>query len=68
VFSAENLSGTPTETPEARPEWFPLHAIPYGKMWADDALWLPQMLEGRNFHGTFLFEGDAMLGHDLRFI
>jgi 8-oxo-dGTP diphosphatase len=67
VFTATAFTGTPTETPEARPEWFPVDAIPYDRMWADDALWLPHMLNGHNFHGRFLFDRDAMLGYDLEF-
>jgi 8-oxo-dGTP diphosphatase len=63
VFSATAWRGEPTETPEARPEWFPVEAIPYPRMWADDALWLPHLLAGRDFDGWFLFAGDAMLGH-----
>jgi len=30
-------------------------------MWADDAYWIPWMLEGRPFRGLFCFEGDRML-------
>ncbi len=30
--------GTATETDEARPRWTPIDAIPYERMWADDAL------------------------------
>ena len=67
VFTSVAFTGTPTETPEARPEWFPVNAVPYARMWADDALWLPRMIEGWNFTGTFLFDGDAMLGHEVEF-
>ena len=61
VFVAGSFEGTPTETEEAKPEWFALDNIPYARMWADDAEWLPLMLEGRKFLGRFIFDGDEML-------
>ena len=67
VFTASAFEGTPTETDEAIPLWFPTDAIPYDEMWADDILWLPRMLQGQYFRGTFLFDGDEMLGHELQF-
>ncbi len=67
VFTASDYSGAPTETDEAAPLWTPLDRIPYSEMWADDEYWLPHMLAGRSFIGRFLFDGDAMLGYDLRF-
>ncbi|MBX3126087.1 MAG: 8-oxo-dGTP diphosphatase [Polyangiaceae bacterium] len=65
VFRAEALSGTPEETAEAVPLWTPLHAIPYAEMWVDDALWLPHLIARRRFDGRFVFDGDAMLDHEL---
>jgi 8-oxo-dGTP diphosphatase len=35
--------------------------IPYERMWADDALWLPLLLRGERFTGHFIFDGDRML-------
>ena len=65
VFRAGGCEGAPAETDEAVPHWFPLTAIPYDEMWADDRIWLPLMLAGRRFHGRFVFDGDAMLDHDV---
>lgn len=65
VFSATDHEGTATETDEAVPLWTPVDQIPYERMWADDVLWLPHMLQGHNLEGTFLFDGDRMLGHRL---
>jgi len=42
-----------------RPEWFPLDAIPYDKMWIDDKHWLPHVLEGKYVEGKFVFGPDA---------
>ena len=44
VFVARDFSGNMAETPEARPFWCPLNGIPYERMWADDAIWLPRVL------------------------
>ncbi len=58
--------GIATETDEARPRWTPLNAIPYERMWADDALWLPQMLRGEIFDGVYIFDDDTMVDHAFR--
>ncbi len=61
VFTAGGFEGELCETREARPRWTPVDMIPYDRMWEDDRLWLPLMLEGRRFSGYFIFDGDAML-------
>lgn len=68
VFVASAFDGEPTETDEAIPLWTPVDAIPYHEMWQDDHLWLPLMLEGKRFMGRFLFDGDAMLGHEVEVV
>lgn len=65
VFTADDYTGTPTETDEAVPLWTSLDAIPYDEMWADDRRWLPLMLAGQHFCGCFLFDGDTMLAEHL---
>jgi len=61
VFTASGFEGTLCETREAAPIWTPLDSIPYERMWADDALWLPMLIEGKGFRGFFVFDGDTML-------
>ena len=65
VFTATDCDGEPTETDEAAPLWVLRDEIPYDRMWADDRLWMPLMLEGTRFSGRFLFDGDTMLGHEV---
>jgi 8-oxo-dGTP diphosphatase len=65
VFMATDCEGEPQETDEARPLWTPIAEIPYDRMWADDRLWLPLMLEGHPVEGRFLFDGDVMLTHEV---
>jgi 8-oxo-dGTP diphosphatase len=61
VFTASGFEGTLCETREAAPLWTPLSSIPYGRMWADDPLWLPMLIQGKGFRGYFVFDGDTML-------
>ena len=65
VFTATGCDGEPRETDEARPLWVARDEIPYDRMWADDRIWLPIMLDGHCFRGRALFDGDDMLGHDI---
>ncbi len=65
VFVSLDYSGTPGPTDEADPFFCPIDAIPFDRMWADDALWLPHVLAGRSVQGRFVFDGDAMLDHAL---
>ena len=63
VFLSRDWSGEPQATDEADPVWFRPGDIPYDRMWKDDALWMPRMLEGRYFDGTFCFDGQRMRYH-----
>jgi 8-oxo-dGTP diphosphatase len=65
VYFSEHWSGEPVETEEAIPFWCDEAQIPYGEMWADDALWLPLALQGKYVELWALFDGDVMLGHGL---
>ncbi|MFZ4766263.1 MAG: 8-oxo-dGTP diphosphatase [Roseimicrobium sp.] len=66
VFHATAHEGEAIETEEAAPLWTPIHAIPFEQMWADDVHWLHRMLTAQeSFLGKFLFEGDAMLWHEI---
>lgn len=65
VFTAEGFTGEPQETEEAVPLWTPVGEIPFDRMWEDDRYWVPLMLEGVPFKGRFLFDGDAMLDHEI---
>jgi len=65
VLSSESCAGETRETDEALPLWTRVAAIPFDEMWADDRMWIPLMLAGRPFRGTFIFDGERMLDHDL---
>ena len=67
VYVAYRYCGRPSETDEASPLWFPLDEVPYREMWADDIVWLPQVLSGSSVEGRFLFDGDSLLEYDVSF-
>jgi 8-oxo-dGTP diphosphatase len=57
VFRSGGYHGTPAETDEAIPHWRDVDAIPWHRMWRDDRLWLPWLLEGEQFRAAFLCHG-----------
>lgn len=67
VYVARDVQGDPQDTPEAFPEWRARRDVPYDRMWEDDELWLPHVLDGDTIRGVFYFDadGDEMLAHDL---
>lgn len=65
VFRADGCIGEPGPTEEATPLWVALDAIPYDRMWEDDAIWLPSLLRGEPFFGRFVFDEDRMLDSHL---
>ena len=66
VYRADDHDGTPTETDEAVPVWTPVDAIPYHRMWEDDAHWLHLVLAETTFHGRFVFHGESMQWMDMK--
>lgn len=66
IYAVPNFKGEATETEEMRPQWFKLDEIPFDKMWMDDKLWLPLLIAGKKFKGTFRFkDNDTMLDYEL---
>ena len=67
VFWSTSHLGTATATAEADPFWCPISAVPYERMWADDRVWLPQVISGHKFRGFFDFKDDTMLAGSIDF-
>jgi len=56
LFFVEKWDGKIIETEEIRPFWFDLKNIPYEKMWKDDIIWLPRILDWeKNIEYNFFF-------------
>ena len=58
VFVVENWGGEPSESEEMSCEWHDVDAIPFERMWEDDAYWLPRILAGKIVRGKFSFGED----------
>ena len=58
IFLTDAFDGSPTESEEMAPAWFPLDGIPYDRMWQDDAHWLPTVLAGHTIDAEFSFGED----------
>jgi 8-oxo-dGTP diphosphatase len=39
--------------------WFDEKKLPIGRMWEDDRYWLPLLVQGTSFEGTFCFTADS---------
>ncbi len=66
MFVAHGFDGVPVETDEAIPRWTAVNALPFAQMWADDELWLPDVLAGRTIDGRFIFDGQTLVDHDVQ--
>lgn len=72
AFVTEAFSGAPRETPEAKPFWCDLGALPFARMWPDDAIWLPYVLpvpgatqvpDHEQLLGEFLFAAGKLVAY-----
>ncbi|XP_067859052.1 oxidized purine nucleoside triphosphate hydrolase [Heptranchias perlo] len=67
IFRTVGYQGEPVESEEMRPQWFDLDKVPFDKMWPDDIIWFPLMLQEKKFKGHFKFEGhDTILDYTLQ--
>ena len=56
VYTTDEWAGEPAESDEMVPAWFGEGELPYQKMWPDDPLWYPLLLQGKKFLGECDFE------------
>ena len=56
IFLAKDYIGEPFESDEMKPEWFDTNNIPYERMFADDMLWLPEVLKGNKIQAEVDFD------------
>lgn len=67
IFTTADWSGEPAESNEIRPQWFPVEALPFDRMWQDAAHWLPRVLAGEHLTATFTYADDneAIAAHSI---
>ncbi len=65
VFRADDFDGEPTETDEAVPLWFSVDDVPFDRMWQDDELWFPSLLNRVPFELKATFDDDQLLDAQL---
>lgn len=66
LFLINKFDGEPVETEEMRPQWFDVDSLPWDDMWDEDKFWYPLFLDGKNFKGNFLFNGqEKVIRHEL---
>ena len=58
LFVVTTWTGQAVETEEMAPQWFPVRDLPFSRMWADDAHWLPHVLAGCIVDAEFTFADD----------
>ena len=58
IFTAASWSGEPAESEEIRPQWFPVTALPFDRMWQDAGQWLPRVLAGERLSAAFTYADD----------
>jgi mutator protein MutT len=70
VFSTDRLEGTPRASHEGLVDWFAEDSLPYALMFPDDPFWVPHLLAGRRFEGTFRVSDDLsrVIEHELRVV
>ena len=65
VFSAELSDCCPgskvAASDEMEPQWWGWDEIPLENMWLDDKYWLPQLLQGQDVVGDFVFKNQETL-------
>lgn len=59
AFVADKWEGEPKVTEEAKSvEWYPINELPVDRMWHDNTIWLPLVLEGKTVQGRFVIGED----------
>ena len=60
-FLARTWTGEPAASSELDPQWFDIAELPFDRMWADAATWLPQALAGEFIERTIPFRADGTM-------
>ncbi|MFN8440965.1 MAG: 8-oxo-dGTP diphosphatase [Caldilineaceae bacterium] len=58
LFVVEAWQGSPSESDEVAPHFYPFDQIPFERMWADARHWLPPLLQNQSIRARFVFGED----------
>jgi 8-oxo-dGTP diphosphatase len=58
AFLVGTWTGEPVETREIAPAWYNIEAIPWDRLWADNAHWLPRILAGERVRARYTYADD----------
>ncbi len=67
VFSAEQFSGSPIDSPEGELAWVADADFDRLHLWPSDRVFLPWLSQGRIFSARFQYAEEEMLGHEVHF-
>jgi len=70
IYFLKKWSGIAKETEEMSPEWHETNNLPYEKMWVDDSVWLPLILQGHKIKASFTLinKGEAIGRYTLNYV
>jgi mutator protein MutT len=65
LYTTTDWEGEPIETEEMSPQWFAQSDIPYSKMWPDDEIWIPLVLENKLFKGVVTIDDNKVTEQEI---
>jgi len=68
VFVSADFIGDLRESEEGKLKWFKTEDLPIDQMWQDDRYWLPLLVRGIKFSGSFEFSEDSkrLISHEIK--
>lgn len=67
VFTADDFSGELLPSPEGDLRWVPDGELASLPLWPSDHIFLPWLEGGEFFSAKFVYEGEKLLSHEVRF-
>src|SRR3989344_4968883 len=68
VFLVHKWDNKPRETEEMQPRWYPISSLPFEKMWAADAKWLPIVFTSKKIKAEVNFNIDGSAVREFSYV